>query len=169
MLAKALANPVSGCRSGGVVSLVALAFAQVTVLLLLRAGEETRTLNPLFTRQVRYRLRHASKRACSRLPGNQPHSLEEQPSGPVQRVGGARRRGELKGARAVHFKGLVAISRDIRERTNLTFGIGEQDLDQLILALESGEDQQAMQILEDVFGDAFGGSVALAIESLEFE
>jgi hypothetical protein len=32
-----------------------------------RAGEGTRTLNPLFTRQVRYRLRHSSRSRRDRI------------------------------------------------------------------------------------------------------
>lgn len=58
------------------------AFSQVRGLKFLvgrRAGEGTRTLNPLFTRQVRYQLRHASERQTLGPGGPRSLSAPAQP------------------------------------------------------------------------------------------
>lgn len=82
---------------------------------------------------------------------------------------GRKRKDELLAARTVNMNGQVKVSKDVRPRTGLEVGITEGDMARVVDALASGDDAGAYAILEDVFGDAFGGSVGLSFEKVWFE
>lgn len=65
----------------------------------------------------------------------------------------------------VSFAGKIKISRDIRRRAVSVALTGEQ-MGPILDALLAGNDAAAQDALEDAFGDVFGGSLSLAIESL---
>lgn len=81
---------------------------------------------------------------------------------------GRKRRGQVKNATRVNFTGTIKISHEQRRRSTTVY-LGTAVLDAILERLEAGDDDGALAALEDGFGDAFGGSVGLAVDSLEFE
>lgn len=82
---------------------------------------------------------------------------------------GRKRRDQIKNARRVHFTGTIRISHDQRPQRRTTVELAPEVLAAILERLEAGDDDGALAALEDGFGDAFGGSLSLAIDRLEFE